>query len=131
MGGDRASSEYFAAKIERRLDLGRELSADRIAEYIEIKGDLDLSYYQTLQNAFKPNYLTKLQERIMACPYLAVNNLNRDFIGTKGFSVVFQKSHISEVERHFPFFKNYLSVALQPDCNAFYLNPLLLNSTLR
>ncbi|KJH71363.1 2OG-Fe(II) oxygenase [Aliterella atlantica] len=86
-----------------------------------------MSYYRTLQNAFKPSYLTKLQERITACPYLAVNNLNRDFVGTKGFSVVFQRAQISEVERQFPFFKTYLNVALQPDCNAFYLNPLLLN----
>ena len=86
-----------------------------------------MSYYRTVQNTFKPNYLTKLQAKILACPYLAVNNLNRDFIATKGFSVVFQKSHISEVERCFPFFKNYLNVALQEDCNAFYLNPLVLN----
>jgi hypothetical protein len=28
----------------------------------------------------------------------------------------------------FPFFKPYLSVALQPTCNAFYLNPLLLQT---
>ena len=86
-----------------------------------------MSYYRTVQNTFKPNYLTKLQAKVLACPYLAVNNLNRDFIATKGFSVVFQRSHISEVERCFPFFKNYLSVALQDDCNAFYLNPLVLN----
>ncbi len=86
-----------------------------------------MSYYSTVQNTFKPNYLTKLQAKILACPYLAVNNLNRDFVATKGFSVVFQRSHISEVERCFPFFKNYLSIALQEDCNAFYLNPLVLN----
>jgi len=86
-----------------------------------------MSYYSTVQNTFKPNYLTKLQSKILACPYLAVNNLNRDFVATKGFSVVFQRSHISEVERYFPFFKNYLSIALQQDCNAFYLNPLVLN----
>jgi hypothetical protein len=30
------------------------------------------------------------------------------------------------VERQFPFFKRYLDLALQSDCNAFYLNPLLL-----
>lgn len=55
-----------------------------------------------------------------------MNNLNRDFIGTKGFSVVFQRSHLHEVERQFPFFKPYLERALEPSCNAFYLNPLLL-----
>lgn len=64
----------------------------------------------------------------MACPYFALNNLNRDFIGTKGFSVVFQRSHIGEVQRRFPFFKPYLSAALQSTCNAFYLNPLLLQT---
>lgn len=32
------------------------------------------------------------------------------------------------VEQQFPFFKPYLDIALQPDCNAFYLNPLLLQA---
>lgn len=62
----------------------------------------------------------------MACPYFSVNNLNRDFVGTKGFSIVFRRSHLAEVERQFPYLKLYLQQALQPDCNAFYLNPLLL-----
>lgn len=64
----------------------------------------------------------------MVCPYFAVNNLNRDFIGTKGFSVVFRRSHLSTVEQCFPYFKRYLNWALQPECNAFYLNPLLLKT---
>lgn len=85
-----------------------------------------LSYYRTSHPAFPPDYLSNLQGQILTCPYLATNNLNRDFIGTKGFSVVFQRSSLGEVERRFPFLKPYLSVALQPTCNAFYLNPLLL-----
>jgi len=40
--------------------------------------------------------------------------------------VVFQRAEIAEVERRFPLFKPYLDKALQPECNAFYLNPLLL-----
>lgn len=87
-----------------------------------------MSYYRTSHNVFDPKYLSKLQKKILACSYFSVNNLNRDFVGTKGFSLVFQRSGISEVERHFPFFKPYLSVALQPTCNAFYLNPLLLQT---
>jgi predicted 2-oxoglutarate/Fe(II)-dependent dioxygenase YbiX len=39
---------------------------------------------------------------------------------------VFQRSEIGEVERRFPFFKPYLDRVLLPTCNAFYLNPLLL-----
>jgi hypothetical protein len=87
-----------------------------------------LSYYSVSHDVFEPEYLSKLQGQILACQYFAVNNLNRDFVGTKGFSVVFQRSGIREVERRFPFFKPYLSVALQPSCNAFYLNPLLLQT---
>jgi hypothetical protein len=87
-----------------------------------------LTYYHQQSDVFTPRYLRKLEARILACPYFAVNNLNRDFIGTKGFSIVFRRSHISSVEAQFPYFKLYLDRALQPDCNAFYLNPLLLKS---
>jgi len=87
-----------------------------------------LKYYRTSHHVFTPDYLRELKGQILACRYFAVNNLNRDFIGTKGFSVIFQRSGISEVEHRFPFFKPYLSVALQPTCNAFYLNPLLLQT---
>ncbi|NJK76509.1 MAG: 2OG-Fe(II) oxygenase, partial [Microcoleus sp. SU_5_6] len=46
----------------------------------------------------------------------------------QGFSVVFGRSSVAQVEQKFPFFKPYLDRALQPDCNAFYLNPLLLKA---
>jgi len=85
-----------------------------------------LPYYRQQPNVFPPDYLHNLRGEILACPYFAVNNLNRDFVGTKGFSVVFQRSHLAVVERQFPFFRLYLEHALQPNCNAFYLNPLLL-----
>jgi len=71
--------------------------------------------------------LSNLWGEIQACPYFAINNLNRDFVGTKGFSLVFQRSGLTKLEQQFPFFKPYLNTALQPACNAFYLNPLLLN----
>ena len=87
-----------------------------------------MKYYQTSPNAFPLDYLSQLQGQISNCPYFAVNNLNRDFISTKGFSLVFQRSGLGEVEQQFPFFKPYLNIALQPTCNAFYLNPLLLQT---
>jgi 2OG-Fe(II) oxygenase superfamily len=85
-----------------------------------------MAYFRQRPNAFAADYLQDLQVAIHACPYFAVNNLNRDFVGTKGFSVVFQRSAIATVEQQFPYFKPYLDLALEPDCNAFYLNPLLL-----
>jgi hypothetical protein len=84
------------------------------------------NYYNQRSNAFSIAYLNDLRGEILACPELAINNLNRDFIGTRGFSVVFQRSELEAVERQFPFFKRYLDRVLQPTCNAFYLNPLLL-----
>ncbi|NJM73870.1 MAG: 2OG-Fe(II) oxygenase [Scytonema sp. RU_4_4] len=85
-----------------------------------------MNYFSQHQEVFSITYLNDLRGEILACSYLATNNLNRDFIDTKGFSVVFQRSEIAEVEQRFPFFKPYLDQALQPNCNAFYLNPLLL-----
>ncbi len=85
-----------------------------------------MKYYHQHPNAFPISYLNDLRGEILACSYLAINNLNRDFVGTKGFSVVFQRSQIAEVEKRFPFFKPYIEKALQPNCNAFYLNPLVL-----
>jgi 2OG-Fe(II) oxygenase superfamily len=85
-----------------------------------------MSYFEQCPNAFSVEYLNDLRGAILACPYFAINNLNRDFVGTKGFSIVFQRAAIATVEQQFPYFKPYLDRALKPDCNAFYLNPLLL-----
>ncbi|HSM81766.1 MAG TPA: 2OG-Fe(II) oxygenase [Nodosilinea sp.] len=86
-----------------------------------------MPYYHCQPEAFSASYLHKLQGTIESCRYLATNNLNRDFVATKGFSVVFTEAGRAEVERQFPRFKPYLDRALLPDCNAFYLNPLLLS----
>jgi len=87
-----------------------------------------VKYYQQHPNAFSLQYLQDLWGEIQACPYFAINNLNRDFINTKGFSVVFQRQGLAEVIEKFPYFKPYLDLALLPNCNAFYLNPLLLKA---
>lgn len=85
-----------------------------------------MKYYHQQPLAFPSKYLNDLSGEIQACPYFAINNLNRDFVSTKGFSVVFQRLGLAEVFQQFPFFKPYLEQALMPTCNAFYLNPLLL-----
>lgn len=87
---------------------------------------LPLSYYQQYPQAFSQIYLSELQGQILACPYFGVNNLNRDFIGTKGFSIVFRRSHLAAVKQRFPYLKLYLDRVVQQECNTFYLNPLLL-----
>ena len=101
-------------------------SRKTVEEYQEIDRPVNLKYYQQQPLAFPSNYLSDLSGEIQACPYFTINNLNRDFVNTKGFSLVFQRTGLASVEQQFPFFKPYLNLALQPTCNAFYLNPLLL-----
>ncbi|NWF60351.1 MAG: 2OG-Fe(II) oxygenase [Fischerella sp.] len=84
------------------------------------------SYYWLRSKTFLLDYLDSLRMQILSSPYLAASQLSESFAGTKGFSIVFKNSSISEVERHFPFFQPYLRVALMSACNAFYLNPLVI-----
>ncbi len=85
-----------------------------------------MSYYRQQSDVFSIDYLQKLRGAVLSCPYFSVNNLNRDFVGTKGFSVVFRRSSLDTVGETFPFFVPYLNRALEATCNAFYLNPLWL-----
>ena len=75
--------------------------------------------------------LKDLRQNILNSKYLAVNNLNRDFVSTRGYSVVFRRTALEKVLSRFPYFKNYIDLALDPDCNAFYLNPLILTNNSR
>lgn len=76
--------------------------------------------------AFPLRYLQTLRRQIHGSPYFTVNNLNRDFVGTRGFSIVFQRPQLARVIAEFPGFADYLELVLSPGCNAFYLNPLQL-----
>ncbi len=81
----------------------------------------------TLQHgAFPPDHLAHLRLQIRRSRFFTVNNLNRDFVGTRGFSIVFRKDALERVQREFPWTAPYLAAALRPACNAFYLNPLQL-----
>lgn len=85
-----------------------------------------MSTHSELKSCFSPAHLRSLKRQILGSPYFTTNTLNRDFVQTRGFSVVFRDDSRSEVERAFPHFGPYLARALRADCNAFYLNPLQL-----
>ncbi|MCE9593975.1 MAG: 2OG-Fe(II) oxygenase [Planctomycetes bacterium] len=85
-----------------------------------------MNVYTAVEHAFEPQYLRTLERQILASRYFVANNLNRDFIGTRGFSIVFRRAEVARVVGEFPFFAPYLERVLDADCNAFYLNPLLL-----
>lgn len=83
-------------------------------------------YYIKLHNAFSKDYLEHLKSQILTCSYVADNQLSNSFTGTRGFSVIFKTSSVTKVNSRFPFFKAYLETTLKKSCNAFYLNPLIL-----
>jgi hypothetical protein len=85
-----------------------------------------VAYYSEALDSLPTAYLEVLRKHVLASPYLASRNLNADFVGSKGFSVVFRRDALADVIREWPFFETYLTELLEPDCNAFYLNPLLL-----
>lgn len=87
-----------------------------------------VSAYTLLADAFPRAYLKSLRADILRSPYFTVNTLNRDFVQTRGFSVVFRRDTIDRVVRALPYFETYLQRVLRDDCNGFYLNPLLLNA---
>lgn len=85
-----------------------------------------MSAYRLQVDAFAPAYLKTLRAEILRSRYFTVNTLNKDFVQTRGFSVVFRRDTIDRVTRELPYFAPYLDRALDADCNGFYLNPLQL-----
>jgi len=88
-------------------------------------------YYSLKSKAFPLDYLKDLEKQILSSPYLAASQLSDSFTGTRGFSVVFKRQGIERVKHHFPFLYRYLQTALNSTCNAFYLNPLIIEKGTR
>jgi len=69
-----------------------------------------------------------IRAAILGSPLLGDTTLNSSFAGTYGFSIAFRRESISQVTSRFPAFGPFLEAALLPDCNAFLLNPLLVQN---
>ena len=80
------------------------------------------------EGIFDTDYLAELRVQIRKSRYFTQNNLNRDFVGTRGFSVVVHRSALPRVQTEFPWSAPFLERALRTDCNAFYFNPLQLTA---
>jgi hypothetical protein len=85
-----------------------------------------MSGFTLRRDVFPAEHLLELRQQIRKSKFFTVNNLNRDFVGTRGFSIVFRRTAMDRVREHFPWSCRYLDAALRDDCNAFYLNPLQL-----
>ncbi|HYI00013.1 2OG-Fe(II) oxygenase [Hyalangium sp.] len=67
-----------------------------------------------------------IRTTILGSPLLGESNLSSQFTGTYGFSIAFRREAVSQVTSRFPAFAPFLEAALLPDCDAFLLNPLLI-----
>ena len=87
--------------------------------------------YHVAQNAFDDDYLSHLATELCKSEYLGASPLGAEFVNTEGFSLVFRRSALLDVCHAFPYLEPYLDEVLFPECNAFYLNPLLLTGSSR
>jgi hypothetical protein len=78
--------------------------------------------------ALPPETVESIREAILGSPLLGETNLTGQFTGTYGFSVTFRRDSMSDVTARFPAFTPFLDAALLPDCDAFLLNPLLVQN---
>ena len=83
-------------------------------------------FYAKKSQVFPVEYLRYLKAAILNSPYLGSSQLSDNFTGTRGFSLIFKRSGIAKVIEEFPYLQPYIEIALKQSCNAFYLNPLVL-----
>ncbi|WP_375770473.1 2OG-Fe(II) oxygenase [Archangium gephyra] len=86
------------------------------------------TYFHRTPEALPAGDIEAIRSAILGSSLLGESNLTPQFSGTYGFSVTFRRNALSEVTGRFPAFAPFLDAALLPVCNAFLLNPLLIQN---
>jgi hypothetical protein len=79
-------------------------------------------------DAFPASAIETIRSAILGSSLLGETNLSSQFSGTYGFSITFRREALAEVTDRFPSFAPFLDAAILPSCNAFLLNPLLIQN---
>lgn len=87
---------------------------------------MDKPFCAVFGNALGDASRMQLIEGILGSPFFGNSALGPEFIRTQGFSVVFRRDGLETVAARFPFLQPILDRVLFADCNAFYINPLVL-----
>lgn len=88
-------------------------------------------YFARASNVLAETELARLREGILNSEYLGPSPLGKEFVNSKGFSIVFRREWVDMVGRRFPYLRPFLDCALFEACNAFYINPLILEGSSR
>ena len=83
-------------------------------------------HYGLCNDAFATTELAMIRSAVLDSPLLGTNRLAATFDGSRGYSLVFTREGIARVRAEHPYLVDFIDRALRPTCNAFYLNPLLL-----
>lgn len=86
------------------------------------------TYVHRTPEALPTGAIEAIRSAILDSSLLGETNLSSQFSGTYGFSVTFRREALSEVTGRFPSFAPFLEASLLPGCNAFLLNPLLVQN---
>lgn len=86
------------------------------------------TFHHHTPEALPEGTVNTIRSAILGSSLLGESNLTDQFTGTYGFSITFRRDGLSEVTERFPAFAPYLDTVLIPDCNAFLLNPLLVQN---
>lgn len=82
--------------------------------------------YQVKADFLSAQALASVRSEIVDSPYLGATTLNERFGTTKGFSVTFTRAGMNNLGKEWPAIHAYLERILDPKCNAFFLNPLVI-----
>jgi hypothetical protein len=86
------------------------------------------TFFHRTPEALPSDVTGAMRSAILGSAMLGESNLSEHFSGTYGFSITFRSESRSEVTERFPSFAPFLEAALLPSCNAFLLNPLLIQN---
>jgi hypothetical protein len=86
------------------------------------------TFFHRTPDALPASTLESIRSAILDSSLLGESNLSSQFSGTYGFSITFRHEALAEVTERFPAFAPFLEAALLPGCNAFLLNPLLIQN---
>ena len=87
---------------------------------------LDFLVPYSVRDDFLPEaVLAELAEQVRQCPYLAASDLNEGFTESLGFTVLFQPQQRGRLLKLLPALEGYLDRVLRKDCQAYFLNPLV------
>lgn len=86
------------------------------------------TFFHRRPAALPAETIAAIRAAILGSSLLGESNLTTQFSGTYGFSMTFRREAVSGVAARFPAFRPFLEATLLPDCDAFLLNPLLIQN---